>query len=383
MAERLKVWGDDFDQGTILQAEKAARLPIVHNHVALMPDAHIGIGSTIGSVIPTEGAIIPAAVGVDIGCGMFAAETDLRAEDLPDTLQPLIDQISRSVPAGVGRGRDPSHTGASDLAAAQRADDWMKRHPHDLAELRSTASSQLGSLGSGNHFLEICLDERDVVWLMLHSGSRGIGNKLADRHIKLAKAQEQGLEDPDLSYFLEGTPEFAAYISDMLWAQDYALQNRAMMARASLNDLFTFVGKGQEVGHVNCHHNYAAQEEHDGRTLWITRKGAIRAGVGDFGIIPGSMGAASYIVEGLGNEESYCSSSHGAGRRMSRRQAKRDLTTESLEEAMAGKAWNQDAQGLLDEHPSAYKSIDVVMEAQKDLVRPIHTLHQVLNYKGI
>ena len=380
----IRIWGTDIDQGALVQAERTARLPIMAGHVALMPDAHVGIGATVGSVIPTESAIIPAAVGVDIGCGMIAVETDLHAEHLPDDLQPLVSQFGRSVPAGVGRGRDLKSTGASDQRVTHRAEKWMAEHPHDLPDgLDKRALSQLGTLGSGNHFLEVCLDERENVWVVLHSGSRGVGNKLADRHIKLARAQEQALEDKDLAYFLEGTVEFNLYVSDMLWAQTYALENRELMMDAALADLFGVVGTGDEVRRINCHHNFAQREEHKGRWLWITRKGAIRAADGDMGVIPGSMGTRSYIVRGLGETESYMSSSHGAGRRMSRGQAKRELTEESLVEAMKGKAWNQDAKGLLDEHPLAYKDIDQVMEAQKDLVGIVHTLRQVANYKGL
>ena len=380
----VRVWGTDIDEGALVQAERTARLPIMAGHVALMPDAHVGIGATVGSVIPTENAIIPAAVGVDIGCGMIAVETDLSAEHLPDDLQPLVGQFGRSVPAGVGRGRDLKSSGASDQRATRRAEKWMAEHPHDLPDgLDKRALSQLGTLGSGNHFLEVCLDEHEVVWVVLHSGSRGVGNRLADRHIKLARAQEQALEDRDLAYFLEGTVEFDAYVADMLWAQTYALENRELMLDAALVDLFAFVGAGNELGRINCHHNFAQREQHEGRWLWITRKGAIRAANGDMGVIPGSMGTRSYIVRGLGETESYMSSSHGAGRRMSRSQAKRELTEESLVEAMKGKAWNQDAKGLLDEHPLAYKDIDQVMEAQTDLVEIVHTLRQVANYKGL
>lgn len=380
----VRIWGTDIDQVTLQQAERTARLPIVAGHVALMPDAHLGVGATVGSVIPTENVIIPSAVGVDIGCGMIAVETDLRAEHLPDDLQPLVGRFGRSVPAGVGRGRNLQSTGASDRRITRQAERWMAEHPHDLPDrLDKTALSQLGTLGSGNHFLEVCLDEREVVWVVLHSGSRGVGNRLADRHIRLARQQEQSLEDRDLAYFLEGTPEFNAYVADMLWAQSYALENRELMLDAALTDLFAFAGAGHEAGRINCHHNFAQREQHEGRWLWITRKGAIRAAKGDMGVIPGSMGTRSYIVRGLGDTESYMSSSHGAGRRMSRNRARRELTEESLVEAMKGKAWNQDAKGLLDEHPLAYKDIDQVMEAQKDLVEIVHTLRGVANYKGL
>ena len=383
----IRVWGrDGIDDNTIEQAERAARSPVVAGPLALMPDAHIGIGATIGSVIVTENAIIPAAVGVDIGCGMVAAETDLVASDLPDTLDPLVGIFGRAVPAGVGRGRDVTSGGRANQAVDAQARRWMEANPNPNGmddALANRAYTQLGTLGSGNHFLEVCLDEEDRVWLVLHSGSRGVGNRLASEHIKLAKAQEQAVEDPDLAYFLDGTPEFRAYVQDMLWSQDYAAVNRGLMMTAAQGDFFEFVGKGQVVRSINCHHNFAVQEEHDGRLLWVTRKGAIRALRGDAGVIPGSMGTRSYIVEGLGEPLSYTSASHGAGRRMSRGQARRQLSQESLVEAMEGKAWNADAKSLLDEHPSAYKDIDAVMEAQKDLVTIQHTLRQVVNYKGL
>ena len=242
--DNLRIWGlEHIDQEAVRQAQRSARLPIVPLPIALMPDAHVGIGATVGSVIPTEGAIIPAAVGVDIGCGMIATQTTLTASDLPDNLDPLVPLFSRSIPAGVGRGHDPKGTGHSSHARAKRATGWFSKHSHPLPDnLAGTARKQLGSLGSGNHFLEVCLDESDSVWLVLHSGSRGVGNKLADRHIKLAKAQHQALEDPDLAYFLEGTAEFESYISDMLWCQDYARENREVMMSAALEDFFHFVG---------------------------------------------------------------------------------------------------------------------------------------------
>ena len=379
----VKVWGSDMDEGTIRQAETASRSPAVSGPIALMPDAHVGIGATVGSVIPTKNAIIPAAVGVDIGCGMIAVQSDLLQEDLPDNLQPLVDLFGRSVPAGVGKRRDLKSRGRTNQAITRRAEEWMGNHPHELGDLQATALQQLGTLGSGNHFLEVCLDTHGRVWVVLHSGSRGVGNKLAMKHIRLAKAQEQGLEDSDLAYFLDGTTEFRDYIGDMLWAQVYALENRELMVTAALSDLFGFVGKGSEVSRINCHHNFAALEEHGGRDIWITRKGAIRAGVGDYGVIPGSMGTSSYIVKGKGNPESYQSASHGAGRRMSRSRAKRELTIDSLTTLMKDKAWNQNPQALLDEHPDAYKDIDQVMREQEDLVEVQEVLSQIVNYKGV
>ncbi len=245
------------------------------------------------------------------------------------------------------------------------------------------AHKQLGSLGSGNHFAEVCLDENDGVWAVLHSGSRGIGNKLATRHIGLARKQGQALEDRDLAYFLEGTTEFDEYLEDVLWAQGYALQNRELMMDAMLRELLKFVGAGREIDRINCHHNYTEQESHLDRTLWVTRKGAIRAETGDKGVIPGSMGTRSYIVEGLGNAASYNSSSHGAGRRMSRTQARKTISVDDLVSAMEDRAWQIDsASKLVDEAPMAYKDIDQVMEDQKDLTKILHTLHQIVNYKG-
>lgn len=379
----VRMWSSEIDEKTRLQAERTARLPILAGPLALMSDAHLGIGATVGSVVITDGAIIPAAVGVDVGCGMIAVETSILAIDLPDSLQPLVHQLGRSIPSGVGQGRNLKSKGISDQKLLTRAASWLQKHPHNTGEASSIALSQLGTLGSGNHFIEITLDERDVVWALLHSGSRNIGNRLADRHIKLAKLQEQALEDRDLAYFLEGQPEFRDYISDMIWAQSYALENREMMMDVVLSDLFAFVGKGTEVDRINCHHNFATQEIHNGKLVWVTRKGAIRAGKGDRGLIPGSMGTASYIVEGLGNPLSYNSSSHGAGRRMSRGQAKRELTPESLVRAMEGKAWTGNAQALLDEHPDSYKDISAVMKDQLDLTKVVHELHQVLNYKGV
>jgi RNA-splicing ligase RtcB len=379
--DKLWNWASDIDEGTLLQAAKASRLQIVTGHIALMPDAHIGMGATVGSVIPTENAVIPSAVGVDIGCGMIAVETSLDASHLPDNLDPFVGRLGRVIPAGVGQG----HGRASRLSQT-----WMRANK-DRVELtskqESTAATQFGSLGSGNHFFEVCLDERNVVWVVLHSGSRGIGNQLAQSHIKLAVAQakEQALklEDPDLAYFIQGTVEFDAYIRDMLWAQDYAMANRSAMMDDALVAFFTFVGTGREIERTNCHHNFTQREVHDRRELWITRKGAIKADVGDTGIIPGSMGTHSYIVKGKGSALSYNSCSHGAGRRYSRTKAKKTFTVEDLAEQMKGKAWLRDrASALLDEIPTAYKDIDQVMADQADLVEIQHTLSQVLNYKG-
>lgn len=379
--DKLLSWATDVDPGTIGQAEKTARLPIVEGHVALMPDAHIGMGATVGSVIPTAGAVIPSAVGVDIGCGMVAAELDVTEDQLPDTLEPLLSGIESAIPAGVGRGHS---------RVARNAERWLSTHPPatELAGDRAArVLKQFGTLGSGNHFFELCVDERTRVWVVLHSGSRGIGNQLAQAHIakarKLSKLAGQHLEDPDLAYFVQGTTEFEAYIADMLWAQEYARANRDQMMDNAMTEIFAFLGFGAETRRINCHHNFTELEDHGGRRLWITRKGAIKADRGDLGVIPGSMGTRSYIVSGKGNPDSWMSCSHGAGRRHSRTQAKKLFTRADLAAQMAGKVWlSEKADALLDEIPAAYKDIDQVMADQADLVEVLHTLHQVLNYKG-
>jgi len=387
-ADNVISWATDLDPRAAEQAARTARLPVVSGHVALMADAHVGLGATVGSVVPTEGAIIPACVGVDIGCGMAAVRTDLAAPDLPDDLGPMLAGIERAVPAGVGRGHGTG-SGAADRRS-RRASAWLASHrPATTLDdrLGPKAHDQFGTLGSGNHFVEVSLDEDDRVWVVLHSGSRGVGNQLATGHIAIArtvaKRMEIGLEDPDLAYLLEGTPEFEQYVGDLIWAQDYAAQNREVMVDAVLEVVFAAVGKGRERERVNCHHNYSAVEHHGGRDLWVTRKGAIRAGVGDLGVIPGSMGTSTFIVEGLGNPRSYESCSHGAGRRLSRTAARKQLTPESLTERMGDRTWLAGrAQHLVDEHPDAYKDIDRVMADQADLVKVRHTLRQVLNYKG-
>lgn len=382
IAPQVLSWASLLDEETARQAATTARLPIVHGHVALMPDAHLGMGATIGSVIPTKDALIPSAVGVDIGCGMTAAEADLVASDLPDDLQPLLSRIERSVPAGVGRGQDSREAGLA----------WLERAPHLpfmqlTPEQQRKVGEQFGTLGSGNHFLEVCIDERDRVWIVLHSGSRGIGNQLAQRHIAAAKGLMRqldiALEDPELAYVLAGTREFDAYVTDLRFAQDYAKANRARMMDMALADLFAEVGHGAETNRVDCHHNYAVVERHFGQDLWVTRKGAIRAQAGDLGIVPGSMGAATYIVRGLGEAQSYASSAHGAGRAMSRRQARRRFTEDDLLAAMGNRTWlRRKAKRLIDEIPGSYKDVATVMADQRDLVEPLHTLRVVLNYKG-
>jgi RNA-splicing ligase RtcB len=379
--DRLAVWASELEEGTIRQAERTARLPVVAGHVALMPDAHVGIGATVGSVVPTDGAIIPSCVGVDIGCGMAAVRLDRTAEQLPDDLGGLLTEIESAVPAGVGRAHG---------TAGRDADRWLAEHrPRSVLrpEQEKTARTQFGTLGSGNHFVEVGLDEEERVWVVLHSGSRGIGNQLAQSHIsrakKVATHAEVAQEDPDLAYFLEGTDEFDHYVDDLLFAQSYAAANREAMLDAVLGAAGQALGPVAALERINCHHNYSAREHHQGRDLWVTRKGAIRAQRGDLGIIPGSMGTATYVVEGVGNEASFHSCSHGAGRRLSRGAARRQLTVESLEAAMAGRTWlSGRAEKLLDEHPDAYKDIEAVMADQADLVTVRHRIEAVLNYKG-
>jgi RNA-splicing ligase RtcB len=381
----VRSWASLLDEVTRLQAARTARLACIDGHVALMPDAHLGMGATIGSVIPTREALIPSAVGVDIGCGVQAVRTTLGAADLPDDLGGLLRAMEAHVPAGVGEGHDE---------VAHRA--WrafVDRHgepPESTDRLRRKAPLQFGTLGSGNHFIELCLDEVDRVWLMLHSGSRGIGNGLAQRHIAAAKrvARElrQELEDRALAWLPEGRPEFDAYVRDLEWAQAYAWENRERMIAVCLRLLAREVGRDPDgIGEqsINNHHNYAAREVHDGREVWVTRKGAIRAQHGQLGVIPGSMGTGSFVVRGLGNPDSYTSAAHGAGRAMSRGQAKREFTAADLERAMTGRTWlRHRAKDLVDEIPGAYKDLSVVMADQHDLVEVVHRLTTILNYKG-
>ena len=339
LSAKLISWASDIEPGTVEQALRTSRLPFVHDHVSLMPDAHVGMGATVGSVIPTVGAIMPAAVGVDIGCGMVAAQTDLTADDLPDDLGRLLTLIEERVPAGVGRGHGEATRRWDAFVAGHGVPDNVRDDPKTAAR----APVQFGTLGSGNHFVEICLDERGRVWTFLHSGSRGVGNRLATRHIEAARGlmgeRLAELEDPDLAHLVEGTPEFAAYVADMLWSQAYAYESRAAMIAAVTDALLTVVGRGQVVSTVNTHHNFTQREDHAGQTLWITRKGAIDASDGELGLIPGSMATGSYVVRGRGSAASWRSCSHGAGRRMSRGQARRTLTAASLGEAMGDRTW--------------------------------------------
>lgn len=374
-------WAPDIDDKTAEQARRSSELPFIYKHIALMPDAHFGYGATVGSVIPTRGAIIPSAVGVDIGCGMIANRLGLTSNDLPDDLSFLHARISESVPAGVGKAHEEA------IAKMPTRPDLTSSANYWSDRLIDKARKQYGTLGSGNHFVEICLDEDDNVWVVLHSGSRGVGNELANIHIDGAKALMAryfiDLPDPDLAYLVEDTREFNEYIADMLWAQDYAMGNRQAMMDSVLWEIDAFLDRTVEVvDSVNCHHNFTEREHHMGANVWVTRKGAIRAREGDRGVIPGSMGDRSYIISGKGFAPSFCSCSHGAGRRMSRAQARKTLDHDTLVATMSGKAWNGDAAALIDEDPRAYKNIDEVMANQTDLVTAEHTLHQILNYKG-
>lgn len=383
----------DIEPAALKQAMDIARLPFIHqNGVALMPDVHAGKGSTVGTVIATENVVIPAAVGVDIGCGMVAVRLSLKASQLPDSLADVRHQIERDVPLGAGGahkdGREPFDNGVVNmLTYEQHAAIVGELFGSDIDKFRKKALPQLGTLGSGNHFIELCIDENDSVWVMLHSGSRGIGNMIGTRYIEKAKRKMEAffitLPDADLAYIPEGEDDFEAYIEAVHWAQDYAKENRRAILEAVLNALRRTVPVEFTVTEeaINCHHNYVTKENHFGKNLWITRKGAVRAGKGDLGIIPGSMGQQSYIVRGKGNLESYCSCSHGAGRQMSRAEAKRRFSIADLVAQTEGVECRKDID-VLDEIPGAYKRLDVVMENQKDLVEVVHTLKAILCVKG-
>ncbi len=385
----VKIWTDDVDDKSKQQLANIASLPFIHHHVAAMPDVHLGIGATIGSVIATHKAIIPAAVGVDIGCGMVACRLSITANDLDEkSLKSVFDQISRDVP--VGRGMHNNRHAFEEKAQPfdLGLNRILEKHPVLEKSICGTTKwvKQMGTLGGGNHFIEVCLDESNQVWVMLHSGSRGIGNTLAEYFIQLArKDMEQWmihLPDRDLAYFPEGTVHFDDYVEAVHWAQEYAFQNRQCMVDLVLEALRRHLPAFEVTSEVvNCHHNYVAQEHHYGANVWVTRKGAIRAREGDLGIIPGSMGARSYIVRGRGNPESFNSSAHGAGRRMSRTAAEKQFTEADLARQTDGVICRKD-KGVVDEIPGAYKDIDVVMENQKDLTETLHTLKQVVCVKG-
>lgn len=392
----VKMWtrGVPVEDDAKAQLSNAARLPIVFKHVAAMPDVHLGIGATVGSVIPTLKAIIPAAVGVDIGCGMIACKTTLRAEDLPDNLGPLRAAIERAVPHGSTpprKGRDhgswENPPDLVDQAWATLADEFdalCELHPR----LKNTNNRKhLGTLGTGNHFIEVCLDEAGAVWFMLHSGSRGVGNAIGTHFIELAKKDaeqhQRNLPDQDLAYFEEGARYFGDYVRGVGWAQKFARLNREVMMKNLIETVRRVIPKPFEshIEAVNCHHNYVQQERHFGEDVFVTRKGAVSAKKGELGIIPGSMGARSYIVRGLGNPESFDSCSHGAGRVMSRTKAKKLFTVADQIKATEGVECRKD-ENVIDEIPMAYKDIDAVMAAQEDLVEVVHTLKQVVCVKG-
>jgi len=395
-AAPVKMWtrGVPVDEPSKRQLLNTASMPFIYKWMAVMPDVHYGKGSTIGSVIPTIGAIIPAAVGVDIGCGMMAVRTSLVASDLPDTLLPLRSALERAVPHGRSVGRGKRDVGAWHNLPKATEEGWMgledgfksiiEKHPK-LAS--ANTANHLGTLGTGNHFLEVCLDQEDRVWFMLHSGSRGIGNAIGTYFIERAKADMRrffvNLPDEDLAYFPEGTPNFDDYVEAVEWAQSFAMMNRQVMMSHAIEASRSVIEKPFEahLEAVNCHHNYVAREHHFGKNVFITRKGAVRAAEGVMGIIPGSMGAKSFIVRGKGNLESFCSCSHGAGRVMSRTEAKRRFTIADHIADTAGVECRKDAD-VIDETPKAYKDIDAVMAAQADLVEIVHTLRQIVCVKG-
>jgi tRNA-splicing ligase RtcB len=380
----VKVYTGDMEPEARLQLVNISKLPVVHHHVAAMPDVHLGIGATVGSVIPTKQAIIPAAVGVDIGCGMMAARTSLSANDLDEaSLKKVFNQITRDVPVGFGQHEDALPAAKPFSKALNRI---LEKHPAIARGKQSRWAQQMGSLGGGNHFIEVCLDESGGVWVMLHSGSRGMGNAIGTYFIELAKKDflksSFHLPDADLAYFPEGAQHFDDYVEAVGWAQDYARANREEMMDLVLGAMRRHLPAFEVTGAaVNCHHNYVERETHYGEEVWLTRKGAIRAGAGELGIIPGSMGARSYIVRGKGAAESFHSCAHGAGRRMSRNSARKLFSVESLIEQTKGVVCRKD-QGVLDEIPGAYKDIDQVMANQSDLVEVVHTLKQVLCVKG-
>src|SRR5246500_5446501 len=393
----IKAWtkGVQLEDQARQQLLNVAKMPFVYRWVAAMPDVHWGIGATVGSVIPTKGAIIPAAVGVDIGCGMMAVETNLNARDLPDNLKGIRAAIEKAVPHGRTNHGGRGDVGAWQTIPARNAEAWQRLKPRYDAILekhpkldRGNHANHLGTLGTGNHFIEVCLDESEIVWFMLHSGSRGVGNRMGSYFIELAKKDMErffiSLPDHDLAYFPEHTEHFDDYFEAVEWAQDYARTNRDLMMEqivGAVRNSGEVPPFDAEVKAINCHHNYVARESHYGENVMVTRKGAVRAREGDLGIIPGSMGARSYIVRGKGNPESFNSCSHGAGRAMSRNEAKRRFTVEDHVRMTEGIECRKD-EDVIDETPAAYKSIDAVMAAQADLVEIGQTLREVVCVKG-
>lgn len=366
----IKIWTNDIEEEAIEQLKNTARLPFVFKHIAVMPDVHAGKGSTVGSVIATKNAVCPAAVGVDIGCGMSALKTDIDANYVQDQIKIARERIESFIPVGFNQHNKP-------ISWFEYPKNWSK---FDLDK----ASKQIGTLGGGNHFIEICLDKENKVWILLHSGSRNIGKVVADYHINKAKGFMKdmfiSLPDPDLAYFAQSQSEFKTYVDDVLKAQEYAKHNRLTMMRLILN-IFGYSYADIDSRIIDCHHNYLSLENHFGENVWITRKGAVSARQGQMGIIPGSMGAKSYIVRGLGNTESFCSCSHGAGRKMSRTKARNTFTQDDLILQTQGVECRKD-EDIIDEIPSAYKDIDIVMENQKDLVEIVHELKQIMCIKG-
>ncbi|CEG57397.1 RtcB family protein [Legionella fallonii] len=398
ISDKVKAWTQyvAFAENAKQQVSHIASLPIIYKHVAIMPDVHLGKGATVGSVIPTKNAVIPSAVGVDIGCGMMAVRTHLFAHHLPDNLASMRVAIERAIPVGFGKWNEDA---IPELAVAKWQKLLMKdyqiilnRHPslgmHKKSKKRMINDvNHLGTLGGGNHFIEICLDESQQVWLMLHSGSRGVGNCIGTYFIELAK-NDMGtllgtLPDHDLAYLSKGTKHFDDYFFAVNWAQKYAQSNRDIMMQTLIHTLAKYLNRSidSDVYAVNCHHNYAALETHFGEQVYVTRKGAVSARKDELGIIPGSMGAKSFIVRGLGNEESFCSCSHGAGRMMSRNQARKLISLSDHQNATKDVECRKD-RNVLDESPSAYKNIDDVMKSQEDLVEVLFTLKQILCVKG-
>jgi tRNA-splicing ligase RtcB len=393
----IKAWveGVPVEAEAIQQLKNIASLPFIYRWIAAMPDVHLGKGATVGSVIPTQGAIIPAAVGVDIGCGMMAVQTSLVASQLPDQLFKVRTAIEKAVPHGRTSPRSGRDKGAWHNLPARVAKEWAKMYPEYVAISekhpkvgKGNDGNHLGTLGTGNHFIELCLDEADRVWLMLHSGSRGVGNRIGTYFIELAKKdmEKAGITLPDynLAYLQEGTQYFADYVQAVSWAQNFAMVNRRLMMDAVIAALRGHAELPEfeaEVMAVNCHHNYVQKERHFGKEVFVTRKGAVKAEAGDLGIIPGSMGTRSYIVRGRGNPDSFNSCSHGAGRKMSRTAAKKMFTIQDHIEATSGIECRKD-KDVIDETPGAYKDIDKVMEAQSDLVDVVHTLRQLVVVKG-
>ncbi|MFJ9952014.1 RtcB family protein [Kitasatospora sp. NPDC091207] len=385
----IRMWTDPaaVEGQAMQQLRNISSLPWLHG-LAVMPDVHLGKGATVGSVIAMKGAVCPAAVGVDIGCGMSAVKTSLTAKDLPDDLSRLRSKIEQAIPVGRGLHTDPvDPTKLHGFATAGWDDFWQRFDgvAHEVKWRRERAMQQMATLGGGNHFIELCVDSTGMVWLMLHSGSRNIGKELAEHHMGVARSlpHNQGLVDHDLAVFIADTPQMAAYREDLFWAQEYAKKNRAVMM-ALFQDVVRREFPKAKVGFdqvISCHHNYVAEERYDGVDLLVTRKGAIRAGAGDFGIIPGSMGTGSYIVRGLGNEAAFNSASHGAGRKMSRNAAKKRFTTQDLVEQTKGVECRKDS-GVVDEIPGAYKPIEKVIAQQRDLVEVVAHLKQVVCVKG-